>query len=88
MGSKRSLLRLVPCRLRGGVIDYVRRAAADGNKLALQREVHFLLSSQQHLKELNEKYFVQSGMTQQEIVAATAARVGFRMPKQAEGDDK
>ena len=30
--------------------------------------------------DLNVKYFPQSGMTQKEIVEATAARVGYRMP--------
>jgi hypothetical protein len=84
--SLRSLIRLVPCRLRSSVLDYVRRHAPDAKSDALFREVHFLWSTQRHLKQLNEKYFPQSGMTQAEVVAATAARVGFRMPKAADED--
>ena len=81
----RSLLRLVPCRLRTGVVDYVRRAPADGsNASSLLKETHHLLSAQLHLKELNERYFPQSGMSEKEVVAATAARVGFQMPKEVE----
>ena len=44
-------------------------------------ESHFLLRAQQHLRELNERYFPLSGKSQQEVVAATAARVGLRMPE-------
>ena len=33
---------------------------------------------------LNKRYFPQSGMTQQEVVVATAKRVGLAMPEQSE----
>ena len=93
----RALLRLIPCRpsesarFRASVLSVARRppesgAAAD----ALLRETHFLLDAQQHLQVLNERYFPSSGMTPQEVVTATAARVGFKMPKTApvtNGDD-
>ena len=36
--------------------------------------------AQKHLLELNLKYFPQSGMTEKEIIEATAKRVGFNMP--------
>jgi hypothetical protein len=53
----------------------------------LLREAEFLLRAQKHLHELNERYFPQSGMTPQEVVESTAARVGFRLPKQADPVD-
>ena len=53
---------------------------------AIGREYLFLLESQRKLQELNEKYFPQSGMTQQEIIEATAKRVGLNMPKTYEED--
>lgn len=84
MASLRSLIRLLPCRLRSGVADYVRRAPRTDGNAKLLREAEFLLASHRHLQELNERYFPQSGMSQQEVVAATAARVGFRMPKPSE----
>lgn len=83
MASLRSLLRLVPCSLRSSVVDYVRRTPPGEANANMLREAQYLLKSHRHLQELNEKYFPQSGMSQQEVVAATAARVGFRMPQQA-----
>ena len=53
---------------------------------ALATEYEFLLSSQKHLHELNMRYFPQSGMTEREVIEATARRVGFNMPK-LHGDD-
>ena len=82
--TTRSLRRLMPRELsdlRSEVAAVARSAAKDGRLLT---EAHFLLRAQQHLHELNVRYFPQSGMTQQEIVAATAARVGLRMPKSGE----
>lgn len=91
----RELLRLLPCRpserakFRSVVIDVVRHLpappAAAAADQALATETLFLLRAQQHLKELNERYFPTSGMSEKEVIAATAARVGFRMPKQVEG---
>ena len=84
--SLRSIVRLVPCRLRRAVLDLgVRRSGSPDEKLL--KETHFLLTAQQHLKELNLRYFPQSGMTDQEMIAATAARVGFQMPKQVTPPD-
>lgn len=87
----RTLLRLLPCRpserarFRAQVIKLARSRVETGEqerKRELQlKEATFLLCAQQHLKELNARYFPTSGMSQQEVVAATAARVGFRMPK-------
>ena len=83
----RSLLRMVPCRFRGSVLGLTRsRPQSDAAADALLREMHFLLSAQQHLKILNKKYFPTSGMSEQEVIAATAARVGFRMPKAPAAD--
>ena len=50
---------------------------------ALLKETEFMLRSQATLAELNARYFPQSGMTEKEVVEATAARVGFRMPKES-----
>ena len=74
----------MPCRLRGSVGEYIKKLPESDRNTNLLRETHFLLRAHEHLRELNERYFPQSGMTQQEVVAATAARVGFRMPKATE----
>ena len=80
----RAVLRQLPCRppqrpyFRSEVIATARDLPATST---LGEEALFLLRAQQHLHELNMRYFPQSGMTEKEVVAATAARVGFRMPK-------
>mmetsp|Transcript_29324 Transcript_29324/g.75602 ORF Transcript_29324/g.75602 Transcript_29324/m.75602 type:complete len:89 (+) Transcript_29324:101-367(+) len=79
----RSLVRLVPSRLRASAMAYMNGAPRSDSNAMLLQEMQTMLSAQQHLKTLNERYFPQSGMSQQEVVAATAARVGFQMPKQA-----
>lgn len=56
------------------------RATAAGCELAA-REAEFMLSSQAELAELNLRYFPTSGMTDQQVVEATAARVGFSLDK-------
>lgn len=84
----RDLIRSLPCRpselpsLRGELLDAVKNGPANSGLLA---EANFLLRAQQHLKELNARYFPLSGKSQQEVVAATAARVGLRMPKTHDG---
>lgn len=92
--SLRSLLRELPCRpsehsrFRSIVVDAMRQHAAGESSAPpaadLAKEALFLLRAQRHLKELNLKYFPTSGMSQKEVVEATAARVGLRMPKAAE----
>jgi hypothetical protein len=87
--SVRDLIRVLPCRLsempslRTEVADVLRATSTDGASGAngLLTETHFLLRAQQHLHVLNVRYFPQSGKSQQEVVAATAARVGLQMPK-------
>ena len=78
----RTLLRLLPCRpserarFRAQVIKLARSRVETGEqerKRELQlKEATFLLCAQQHLKELNARYFPTSGMSQQEVVAATS----------------
>lgn len=86
--TARALIKSLPCRpselpqLHSEILDVLRApraSAADAN--VLLTEAHFLYRAQQHLLELNERYFPQSGKSQKEVVAATAARVGFQMPK-------
>ena len=86
MSSLRDLLRFVPCRFRTGVMDVVRRAGRTTKTEAMLKEVHFLLSAQRHSKALDARYFPQSGKTERQVVEATAARVGFRMPKTVDAD--
>ena len=89
--SLRALLRALPCRpsampeLRGPLVEALGDGGTSGGRKALLSEATFLLQAQQHLEELNQRYFPLSGKTQQEVVAATAARVGLRMPKAADG---
>ena len=91
----RGLLRMLPGRpaelprFRAAVAAALRRplspaqpAPTAESATVVLREVNFLLRSQQELAELNERYFPQSGMSQQDIVKATAARVGLAMPKE------
>ena len=39
-------------------------------------------ANQAYLANLNARYFLQSGLAQKEVVAATGACVGLQMPKQ------
>ena len=84
VSSLRTFLRLLPCRaeelprFRSNVIDYVRGQAVSP---ALSRELEFHLRAQEHLKELNLRYFPQSGLSERELIAATARRVGFKAPE-------
>lgn len=90
--SVRSLLRALPChrpselpRFRSAVVDAVRQHPTSqlpaSSSVNTVKEALFLLRAKQHLQELNERYFPQSGMSQKEVTEATAARVGLRMPK-------
>ena len=83
MASVRELLRCLPCRpseaprLRSALADVLGRSSPPD---ALLAEATYLLRAQRHLAALNARYFPQSGMSEREVVAATAARVGLRMP--------
>ena len=55
---------------------------SDTKQQRIDKEAEFLVDAHAHLADLNARYFPQSGMTQKEVVAATAARVGLQMPKQ------
>ena len=91
-----ALLEVLPCR----PAELARFRTAIGDAFAKQlqappvglpkdhliAETAFMLHSQAHLAELNARYFPQSGMTDKEIVAATAARVGFQMPKTVDAE--
>lgn len=91
MATVRSLVRSLPCRpsemphLRNALADVLAAkpttTASSPRATGLLEEAQFLLSAQQHLDELNQRYFPQSGMTQKEAIASVAARVGFQMPK-------
>ena len=84
MDHLRAILRLLPCRtselarFRGEVVEVARTANAT---TSLASETLYMLRAQHKLMELNAKYFPQSGMSEQEVVEATAARVGLRLPK-------
>ena len=87
------MLDLLPCRpselTRFRAAIKTAFAPAEGvasSESALLKETEFMLRSQAHLAELNARYFPQSGMTDKEVVEATAARVGFRMPKESESE--
>ena len=83
----RALIRALPRRpsampeLRGVLAEAVGGADTSAGKQALLQEATFLMQAQRHLDELNKRYFPLSGKSQQEVVAATAARVGLSMPK-------
>ena len=88
MPGLRTLLKTLPCRpseisseLRGALEAAAKSTPESAANSGLCTESYFLLHAQQHLRELNERYFPLSGKSQQEVVAATAARVGFSMPK-------
>lgn len=82
--SLRAFLRLLPCRplerqrTRAEVVAYLREQPPTP---ALSRELTFHLQAQAHLRELNLRYFPQSGLTEREIIAKTAERVGFKAPE-------
>lgn len=83
----KSLLKILPCRpaelekFQGFFIESGKDMLAAKPSIAeLTKEYEFLLRAQKHLLELNLKYFPQSGMTEKEIIEATAKRVGFNMP--------
>ena len=86
MASVRQLVRCLPCRpseaplLRSTLTDVLTRSSPPD---ALLTETLHLLKAQRHLAVLNARYFPQSGMSEKEVVAATAARVGLRMPEDA-----
>ena len=83
----RAILRLLPCRtselarFRSEVIEVARAANATTDAKRLGSETLYMMRAQQTLMDLNAKYFPQSGMSEQEVVAATAARVGLQLPK-------
>mgnify|MGYP002838199074 CR=1 FL=1 len=88
MPGLKDLLKTLPCRpselsseLHGVLKDVAKSMPESAANSGLCTESHFLLRAQQHLRELNERYFPLSGKSQQEVVAATAARVGLSMPK-------
>ena len=85
LSNLRELLRILPCRptevsnFRGYVIESARAMLgkpAPNKNAELNSEVLFLLRAQQHLHDLNIKYFPQSGMSEREVIEATAKRVG------------
>lgn len=93
----KAMLELLPCRpaelsrFRTAIGDAFAAAAARPPPAGVPKdhlvaETAFMLRSQATLHELNERYFPQSGMTDKEVVAATAARVGLAMPKTGPGD--
>ena len=83
----RSFLRLLPCRpahlqrFRADAVDIVRRRPASPQLDSLAREYTFHLRAQEHLMELNLRYFPQSGMTERELLGKIANRVGFKAPE-------
>lgn len=88
MSALRSLLRLLPCRpselprFRSAIVAYARRQPTEPGNDALAREYEFHLQAQKHLRELNERYFPQSGLSEKEMIGRTAAMVGYNLPKE------
>ena len=93
----KGVLKLLPCRpaevgkfqkyfLEAGEQMIAAKAGSKAPLASLATEYEFLLSAQKHLLELNLRYFPQSGMTEREIIEATAKRVGFNMPKLHQDD--
>ena len=85
LSNLRQLLRILPCHakelpnFRGYVIQSARARLgkpAPNKNAELTSEALFLLRAQQHLRNLNIKYFPQSGMSEREVIEATAKRVG------------
>ena len=78
MNKLRELLRILPCRpsalqqFRGYVLEAVR--LGEGKTAAQADEMIFLLRAQKHLLDLNLRYFPQSGMSEKEVIEATAKR--------------
>lgn len=87
--SLKALLGALPSKLAESPIRAeVTKVFGDGGRQALLTETTFLLKAQEHLEELNKRYFPLSGKSQQEVVEATAARVGLRMPEKLADDNK
>ncbi|KAL3922894.1 MAG: hypothetical protein SGPRY_004395 [Prymnesium sp.] len=87
LSGVRSFLRLFPCRpeqrqaFRAQAVSYIRGQPTSPKLDALTREYEFHLRAQAQLKELNLRYFPQSGMTERELLSKIANRVGFKAPE-------
>eukprot|EP00316_Scyphosphaera_apsteinii_P003365 CAMPEP_0119326822 /NCGR_PEP_ID=MMETSP1333-20130426/69392_1 /TAXON_ID=418940 /ORGANISM="Scyphosphaera apsteinii, Strain RCC1455" /LENGTH=104 /DNA_ID=CAMNT_0007335241 /DNA_START=59 /DNA_END=370 /DNA_ORIENTATION=+ len=87
----RELLRLLPCqsaeaktRFHEAVLGLFRGSKALGGHVeatAAAKEVIFHLNAQRTLRDLNERYFPQSQLTERERVAKMAKLVGLQPPE-------
>lgn len=75
-------------QLRDAFVDVAKASSPSAASSSIVSETTFYLQSMQHLLELNLRYFPQSGKSQKEVVAATAARVGLQMPKKFQDPPK
>ena len=88
----RALIRSLPCRpsvmpkLRDAFADLAKASSPSAADSPMVAETLFYLKSQNHLNELNLRYFPQSGMSQRELTESTAKRVGLNMPKTYEDE--
>ena len=83
----RSLVRALPyttSEIRAELADILAKPNSPSKANGLLTEATFLLGAQRHLEVLNAKYFPQSQKSQQEVLEATAARVGVRVPDKTE----
>ena len=88
----RAFIRSLPCRpsmmpkLRDALADVTKASSPSTYYSSLLIEATFYLKAQNHLNELNLRYFPQSGMSQKELAEAVAKRVGLNMPRTYEGE--
>ena len=79
----RPLLRALPCR--PSELPHFRAAAVslyrDSSRPEVVRELSFYFESLRKQKELNDRFFPQSELTQSERVAKLANVVGLEMPE-------
>jgi hypothetical protein len=82
----RQIIRALPCgkselpRFRSAAVRMARTTEP-----AVGKELLFHLQSQQHLRELNERYFPHSELSERERVQKVANLVGLEVPKEFDG---
>ena len=88
----RDMLRALPCRpaelprFRAAITGMFRGSSQPDEVTA--REVAFHLQSQKHQRELNDRYFPQSNLSDKERIANLAKTVGLQVPEIKDHDTK
>tara|TARA_B110001452_G_scaffold93535_1_gene77218 strand:- start:48 stop:407 length:360 start_codon:yes stop_codon:yes gene_type:complete len=88
----RNILRSLPCRpselphFRTAIVGMFRDSPQPDEVTA--REVAFHLQSMKHQRELNERYFPQSNLSDKERIANLAKTVGLQVPEDTSSEIK